>query len=72
MSMRFENYSLDGFYDEMFDEQGLPRAGTEAVKQRFGELPLEELKRRQEAAEKTLLAMSREQNESSPSISCHG
>ncbi len=55
--MRFQNYDNGGFYDEMFDAQGQPRPGTEAVVERFSALPLEELKRRQEAAEKTLLQM---------------
>jgi len=55
--MRFQNYDNGGFYDEMFDAQGQPRPGTEAVVDRFNALPLEELKRRQLAAEKTLLQM---------------
>ena len=55
--MRFQDYGLEGFFDEMFDEQGRPRPGNEAVIDRFNALPLEELKRRQQAAEKTLLQM---------------
>ncbi len=55
--MRFQNYDTGGFYDEMFTPEGLPRPGTEAVVNRFNSLPLEELKRRQQAAEKTLLQM---------------
>lgn len=55
--MRFQDYQTDGFYDEMFDEQNRPRPGTEAVVDRFNVLPLEELKRRQESAEKALLQM---------------
>jgi len=55
--MRFQDYGLEGFFDEMFDEQGRPRPGNEAVIERFNALPLEELKRRQQAAEKTLLQM---------------
>ncbi len=55
--MRFQDYDTGGFYDEMFDAQGRPRTGTEAVVNRFNVLPLEELKRRQQAAEKTLLQM---------------
>ncbi len=55
--MRFQNYQTDGFYDEMFDEQSQPRAGAKAVIDRFNDLPLEELKRRQQAAEKALLQM---------------
>ena len=55
--MLFKNYQTDNFYDEMFDEQLRPRPGAEAVVNRFSELPLEELKRRQHAAEKALLQM---------------
>jgi len=55
--MRFKDYDNGGFYDEMFDTDGKPRPGTEAVAERFNVLPLEELKRRQLAAEKTLLQM---------------
>ncbi len=55
--MRFQDYDTGGFFDEMFDEKGQPRPGTEAVVDRFNALPLEELKRRQQAAEKTLLKM---------------
>ncbi len=55
--MFFRDYTTDGFFDEMFDQQGVPRPGAEAVVERYNSLPLEELKRRQEAAEKTLLQM---------------
>ena len=55
--MLFQGYQTDGFFDEMFDEQCLPRLGTEALVSRFRELPLEELKRRQYAAERALLQM---------------
>jgi len=55
--MIFDNYSLDGFYDEMFDAEGRPRPGARAVVDRFNELPLEELRRRQQSAEKALLQM---------------
>ena len=55
--MLFKDYDIGGFYDEMFDPQGRPRPGTEALIDRFNSLPLEELRRRQQAAEKTLLQM---------------
>ena len=55
--MRFKDYQTDGFYDEMFDEENRPRPGTEAVVDRFNDLPLEELNRRQQSAEKALLQM---------------
>jgi len=55
--MRFQDYQTEGFYDEMFDDQQRPRPGTEAVVDRFNDLPPEELKRRQQSAEKALLQM---------------
>ena len=55
--MIFDDYSLDGFYDEMFDAEGRPRPGAGAVVDRFNDLPLEELRRRQQSAEKALLQM---------------
>ena len=55
--MIFDGYSLDDFYDEMFDAEGRPRPGAGAVVDRFNELPLEELRRRQQSAEKALLQM---------------
>ena len=55
--MLFNGYSNDGFFDEMFDSQGAPRPGARALFERYNALPLEELKRRQEAAEKTLMQM---------------
>jgi len=55
--MRLENYDTGGFYDEMFDDQQQPRPGNEAIVKRFRELPIEELKHRQHAAETALLKM---------------
>ncbi len=55
--MRFDDYDTGGFYDEMFDPEGRPRPGNEAVVNRFRELSLEELMTRQHAAEKALLKM---------------
>jgi len=55
--MRFDGYDNGGFYDEMFDEQGRPRPGTEALVDRFDQLSLDEIKRRQSAAETALLKM---------------
>lgn len=55
--MLFKNYQTEGFFDEMFDQQGRPRPGAEAVYDRFNDLQLEELRRRQESAEKSLLQM---------------
>jgi len=53
--MKFDNYQTDGFYDEMFDEDGQPRPGANLVVERINSLPAEELTRRQRAAERALL-----------------
>ncbi len=55
--MLFDNYEIGDFFDEMFAAPGEPRPGAEVIIDRFDRMPLEELKRRQEAAEKTLLQM---------------
>ena len=55
--MRLDNYSTDGFYDEMFDPNGHPRGSAEALAQRLISLSDGELERRQKAADLTLLNM---------------
>lgn len=55
--MRFNDYDAGGFFDEMFTPEGRPRPGNEAVVNRFAELSLDEITRRQQAAEKALLKM---------------
>ena len=55
--MRLDNYSTDGFYDEMFDPNGQPRGSAEALAQRLISLSDGELERRQKAADLTLLNM---------------
>ncbi len=55
--MRFNDYDTGGFFDEMFTPEGRPRPGNEAVVNRFAELSLDEITRRQQAAEKALLKM---------------
>ncbi len=55
--MRLDNYSTDGFYDEMFDLGGRPRGGAEALAKRLALLSDGELVRRQKAADLTLLNM---------------
>lgn len=53
--MNFNDYSTDGFYDEMFDANGVPRPGADLVIERINSLPETELQRRQKAAERALL-----------------
>ncbi len=55
MSNGFEGYSLDGFYDEMFNEHLQPRPAADLLKQRIESLEWEEILRRQKAAEQALL-----------------
>jgi len=55
--MLFDSYSCDGFYDEMLEPDGRPRARAEMLVRRLASLSDGELQRRQLAAEKTLLNM---------------
>ncbi len=56
-AMRFDDYELDGFYDEMFARKGEPRAIAHQLVASIESLPSGELIKRQEAAEKELLQM---------------
>ncbi len=55
--MLLDNYSTDGFYDEMFDSDGQPRGRADALAKRLVSLSDGELVRRQKAADLTLLNM---------------
>jgi uncharacterized circularly permuted ATP-grasp superfamily protein len=55
--MAFEEYALDGFYDEMFASSGVPRPGCELLARRLHTLVDGELASRQVAAERALLDM---------------
>ncbi len=55
--MRFDGYSLDGFFDELFEPNGTPRAGGEPLVELLTQLPEGELLRRQAAAEQALLQL---------------
>ena len=55
--MRFDGYSLDGFFDELFEPDGTPRAGGELLVELLSRLPEGELLRRQAAAEQALLQL---------------
>jgi uncharacterized circularly permuted ATP-grasp superfamily protein len=55
--VRFDGYDLGGYYDEMFEAPGRPRAGADLLIQLLSELPEGELGRRQQAAELALLQM---------------
>ena len=55
--MRFSQYDTNGFFDEMFEADGQPRAAARALVQFIEALPEGELLRRQQAAERALLNM---------------
>jgi uncharacterized circularly permuted ATP-grasp superfamily protein len=55
--MRFDGYTTDGFYDEIFTESGRPRSGGEILVRRIDSLPDGELRRRQAAAERAMLQL---------------
>src|SRR5712691_6707214 len=55
--MQFTAYDTDGFFDEMFEADGRPRAGSALLVQRIHGLPPGELLQRQRAVEQALLHM---------------
>jgi uncharacterized circularly permuted ATP-grasp superfamily protein len=55
--MRFTDYKVDGFFDEMFAEDCRPRASAETLVRHIEELPPGELLNRQNAAESALLQL---------------
>lgn len=55
--MQFIAYDTQGFYDEMFEADGHPRAGATLLVQRIHGLPQGALLQRQRAAEQALLHM---------------
>src|SRR5579871_6582076 len=55
--MRFDSYTVDGFYDEAFSAEKCPRVGARILVQKIESLSEGELLRRQRAAERALLHM---------------
>jgi uncharacterized circularly permuted ATP-grasp superfamily protein len=55
--MRFEHYEVGEFFDEMFGENGRPRASARSLVANIENLPEGELLNRQRAAERALLQM---------------
>ncbi len=55
--MKFSGYANEGFFDEMFGEDGRPRAAARALVANIERLPPGELLGRQTAAERALLQM---------------
>ena len=57
MNFSFDNYNAEGFFDEMFTEDGQARSGYTYFKDRVEQLTKEEFMRRQISAERALMAM---------------
>jgi uncharacterized circularly permuted ATP-grasp superfamily protein len=57
MNFSFDQYETDGFYDEMFTEKGEVRPGYTHFKERVEQLKKVEFTRRQQSAERALMAM---------------
>lgn len=53
--MKFETYKTEGFFDELFFENGKPRPCAEALIETINELPDGELQRRQKTAEASFM-----------------
>src|SRR6266851_3656887 len=55
LKSRFQNYWLGGSYDEMFEAEGLPRPHYRALYEMLLSLPIEEIRRRKQAADTSFL-----------------
>ncbi len=55
LKSRFENYWLNGSYDEMFESEGVPRPQYRALYEMLLSLPVEEMRRRKQAADISFL-----------------
>lgn len=55
--MKFSKYLTQGFYDEMFDQEGIPRSGAELLINKIESLPENDLLHKQKAAETALLQL---------------
>jgi len=55
--LKFQSYQTEGFYDELIDDAGNPRPEARLLVERLNSLPPGELKRRQQAIERSLLQL---------------
>ncbi len=55
LKTRFQNYWLNGSYDEMFEAEGVPRPHYRALHEMLLSLPVEEMRRRKQAADISFL-----------------
>jgi uncharacterized circularly permuted ATP-grasp superfamily protein len=56
-SESFEDYQTDGFYDEMFDEAGVPRRECQPLFDRIRSISPDDLIRRQRAADRSMVQL---------------
>lgn len=57
VDLNFQNYRTEAFHDELFHEDGSPRAGSEVLVNTINQMPPGELRLRQEAIDQALLRM---------------
>ena len=53
----FSAYQTDGFYDEMFDDAGRPRADCQSLFHRIRSISSDDLIRRQRAADRSMVQL---------------
>jgi uncharacterized circularly permuted ATP-grasp superfamily protein len=56
-TLSLAEYQTEGFYDEMFDEKGWPRADCLTLCQRIRSMPPDDLTRRQRAADRSMVQL---------------
>src|SRR6188768_2124716 len=56
-SQLFDGYQCDGFFDEMFDDAGAPRADCQSLFNRIRSMPSDDLTRRQRAADRSMVQL---------------
>lgn len=57
VSLTFENYQTESFFDELFNPRGAPRPAARLLIEKLNALPFGELRSRQESIERALLRM---------------
>ncbi len=55
--MAFANYNTESIHDELFDEQGRPRAGARQLVEQLSSMSIDDIKKRQQAIDRALMQM---------------
>jgi len=55
--MNFKKYDTEGFFDELFDNEGKPRDAARLLVEAIEDLPKGDLRKRQSASERAMLSM---------------